>query len=107
VAPVTYGAGIQNKVLEALACGTPVVASPQAVSALDVRPGEHLLVEDGAEAFAQAVLGLLGNAGLRARLGSAGRRYVETHHNWDGIAARLEDVYADVLREAGRVPRDA
>jgi glycosyltransferase involved in cell wall biosynthesis len=97
VVPVTYGAGIQNKVLEAMACGTPVVATPQAVSALKARPDDHLLVKDGPEAFARAVLGLLGNADLRARLGTAGRRYVEAHHDWRGVAQRLEETYQDVL----------
>ncbi|NIW43885.1 MAG: glycosyltransferase, partial [Gammaproteobacteria bacterium] len=38
-APILYGVGIQNKVLEAMACGTPVVVTPQAVSAIDVNDG--------------------------------------------------------------------
>ncbi len=99
VAPILYGAGVQNKVLEAMACGTPVVASRTAVSALDVVNGEHLSVAEGPEPFSEAILRLLDDAALRARLGIAGRRYVEQHHDWDAVVGKLEAVYEDVLRE--------
>ncbi len=95
--PVVYGAGIQNKVLEAMACGTPVVSTPQAVSALSVLPGEDLLVEQEPEAFAQAVVGLLNDPEEQRRLSTAGRCYVENHHHWNVIAGQLEDLY----RQAG------
>ncbi|BAM00830.1 glycosyltransferase family 4 protein [Caldilinea aerophila] len=93
VAPLLYGAGIQNKALEALACGTPVVATHQATAALNVVSGRELLIADGAEAFAQALLTLLADPALRARLGTAGRRFVEEHHSWDAAVARLEAIY--------------
>ncbi len=93
VAPVPYGAGIQNKVLEAMACGIPVVASPRAASAISVRSGQELVLADGAEAFAQAVLALLEDPARQAELGRAGRRYVEAHHSWTAVAGQLEDIY--------------
>jgi glycosyltransferase involved in cell wall biosynthesis len=92
-APLLYGAGIQNKALEALACGTPVVATSQATAALGVKSGQELLVADGPEAFAAGVLQLLADVDLRARLGAAGRRYVEAHHSWDVAAQSLERAY--------------
>lgn len=92
-APLLYGAGIQNKALEALACGTPVVATHQATAALDVVSGRELLIADGPEAFADAVLTLLADPALRDRLGAAGRRFVEEHHSWDAAASALEAVY--------------
>jgi polysaccharide biosynthesis protein PslH len=94
VAPMPYGAGIQNKVLEAMACGAPVVASPQAASALPADPGSDLLVASGAEAFAEAILELLDHPERREQLGRAGRGYVERCHSWDGIGAQLESIYA-------------
>jgi polysaccharide biosynthesis protein PslH len=97
VAPIAYGAGIQNKVLEAMACGTPVVATTQAVSALHVRDGEQLLIGNGAEAFARQVLRLLEDGDLRRRIGQAGRCYVEKNHDWDGIVSRLVETYAEVV----------
>jgi glycosyltransferase involved in cell wall biosynthesis len=100
VAPIQYGAGIQNKVLEALACGTPVVATPQAVAGLSLQPGVHISVGEGIEGLADAVLGLLNNAGQRRFLGKSGRWFVETNHNWRSIAGLLEDVYREARGEA-------
>jgi glycosyltransferase involved in cell wall biosynthesis len=102
VAPLRYGAGIQNKVLEALACATPVVATPQACSALQVQAERDLLMAASAEEFAHQVLRLLNDDALAAQLGAAGRRYVEQHHDWNVIAARLEAIYAACVALSGR-----
>lgn len=95
VAPILYGAGIQNKVLEAMAMGAPVVATSQAVAALDVQHDEHALIADSAESFADAVMRMLRNPGLRERVGQNGRAYVQAHHDWNDIAAQLEAIYQD------------
>ena len=92
VAPIAYGVGIQNKVLEAMACGAPVVATPQAASALQTEAGRELLLAGDAEEFAAAVLRLLQDEPLREAMGQAGRRYVEQHHSWDAIAALYEQL---------------
>ena len=99
VAPMPYGAGIQNKVLEAMACGAPVVASPQAVSALSIEPERECIVADGAEAFAHAIIELFDSPARQDSIRRAGRFYVETHHAWDEIGAQLEDIYASVLTD--------
>ena len=98
-APLTYGAGIQNKVLEAMACGTPVVATPQAVSALNAQPGSDCLIATSPNSFAQAIVQLMENEDLRSRISMAGRRYVERYHDWNNIAAQVEAIYA----EEGRI----
>jgi glycosyltransferase involved in cell wall biosynthesis len=102
--PIAYGAGIQNKVLEAMACGTPVVATPQAVAALAAVPNRDLLVAglagegkpDG-NGMAQAILSLLGDPHRQTALGAAGRAYIQTHHNWENIAAQLEGIYHAIV----------
>jgi glycosyltransferase involved in cell wall biosynthesis len=98
VAPLIYGAGIQNKVLEAMACGTPVVASTQAVSALsNLIPGKDLLIADGPAATAEEVLRLLEDPNLRNRIGTGGLAYVRRYHDWNNIAAQLESIYSNVI----------
>lgn len=102
--PLVYAAGIQNKVLEAMASETPVVASPAACEGLSARPGEHL--ESAAEPvdFARLVVRLLRDPARRARLGAGGRRYVETHHDWNWVVSRLEELYQSALARHGVRP---
>ena len=100
VAPMPYGAGIQNKVLEAMACATPVVASAQAGLALQARDGRDLVLAEGAEAFARAVLDLLAGEARRASLGRAGRRYVEEYHDWAAVGGRLVSIYDELVAQA-------
>lgn len=95
--PMRYGAGIQNKVLEAMACGTPVVTDPRSGEAIGARAGEELLTAGDDEAFAGAILELLADPALRRRLGEAGRRRVETHFSWEAAAGALERHYEDAL----------
>jgi glycosyltransferase involved in cell wall biosynthesis len=94
VVPLRYGVGIQNKVLEAMATATPVVATPQATQALAPEARAALLQANSPSAFAQAVLELLEQPQRRQQLGEAGRTYVETHHSWLNNANRLVERYA-------------
>jgi glycosyltransferase involved in cell wall biosynthesis len=96
VAPIQYGVGIQNKVLEALACATPVVATPQAVGALEALPGCELVVASSPSELSAAIVALLGDPALRDRLGQAGRAFVERCHDWRVVATRLAEIYRDV-----------
>ncbi len=97
VAPITYGAGIQNKILEAMSCGTPVVTTPHAVSALCIEPERDILVAESPERYAQAILSILENPQQRENLGRNGRIYVEQHHHWPNVAARLETIYRETI----------
>ena len=97
VAPLTYGAGIQNKVLEAMACGTPVVSTNQAIAALDVLPDRDILIADNSYDFANQVSYLLSDQSLRQDVGLAGRTYIEKNHEWGSIATRLEGIYNEVI----------
>jgi len=96
VSPLLYGAGTQYKVLEAMASGVPVVATRRVVGGLQARPGQDLLVGESADQFAQHILNLIDDPALRRRIGSAGRQYVERHHNWTGIVRGLIDIYQGV-----------
>lgn len=98
-APITYGAGIQNKVLEAMACGTPVVASPLAVSALSTQNEIDILVAEQPAQFASQLIRLMDQAETRRNFSEKAREYVSRVHSWDAIAARLEDIYTDVVND--------
>jgi polysaccharide biosynthesis protein PslH len=95
VCPVTVKVGIQNKVLEAMAMGLPVVCSRLGAEGLAAEPGQDLLVADDAAEFARHVGRLLAEPRLRDAIGRAGRRYVETHHRWGTAAGQLEALYQD------------
>jgi glycosyltransferase involved in cell wall biosynthesis len=99
VAPILYGAGIQNKLLEAMASGTPVIASPQAMAGLPAQSSESALVADGPESFAAAIVRLLGDKAARITLGQRGRCYVEEHHAWPNVVTQLEGIYRDAIAE--------
>lgn len=94
VAPLRYGAGIQNKILEAMACGTAVVTTPTAMRALKATPGRDLLVAGDAAQIAASILVLLADPARRKAIAAAGQRYVRTRHDWDAIAAQLEEIYS-------------
>lgn len=93
VVPIVYGAGVQNKVLEAMASGTPVIASPKSITALNCRDGEDLLVRESPAAFAEGILTLLQNPSFQEKLGQAGRMYVQENHSWQATIRQLEAVY--------------
>lgn len=93
VAPIVYGAGIQNKVLEAMACATPVVTSPQALLALDAVAERDLERADTPIEYAEKILQLLASTDRQQRIGSAGRAYVESHHQWRSITMNLVTLY--------------
>jgi len=97
VSPLRYAVGVQNKVLEAMAMATPVVATPAACAALGAIHGEQLLVETDAASIAAAVMRLFDDPVLAQRLAGAGRRYVTAAHDWRHVAAKLELVYRETI----------
>ena len=93
LSPMVYSAGIQNKVLEAMALGTPVAVTTQVAEALNARPGQDLLVAESAQEFAAATLRLLDDADFCATLSRNGRCYVEQAHDWEVVTERLVMIY--------------
>jgi glycosyltransferase involved in cell wall biosynthesis len=97
LSPMVYSVGIQNKVLEAMALGTPVVVAAQAAAALGTRSGRDLMVASSANEFAELTLRLMNDAELHSTLSQCGRTYVEQQHDWRVIADRLVDVYRQAI----------
>ena len=99
VVPLVYGAGIQNKILEAMACETPVVTTSKTLSSLGVTPGNEVLVADGADEFSNAVVRLLDDNRQQLEVGTAGSKYVHNHHSWTVIAKQLVTFYTETISE--------
>jgi glycosyltransferase involved in cell wall biosynthesis len=91
--------GLPNTVMEALASGTPLVATPAGGIGSVVRDGEsgRLVPERDAGALRSAITSLLRDPAERARLGAAGRTLVQTRFGWDAAAARFEAAYDRAL----------
>jgi polysaccharide biosynthesis protein PslH len=83
VAPLRIARGVQNKVLEAMGMGKPVLATPQALEGLRVNPGIDALAASSAHAFAQAACELYSDDRLCRWLGEHGRDYVAARHSWE------------------------
>jgi sugar transferase (PEP-CTERM/EpsH1 system associated) len=94
VAPLEIARGTQNKILESMAMGVPVVCSRQAVGGVDAVPGEHLLAHDDDAQCAAAVLRVLDDPAERARLAQAGRERVLSHHSWSSSMRRVDSLIA-------------
>jgi sugar transferase (PEP-CTERM/EpsH1 system associated) len=94
VAPLAIARGTQNKILEAMAMGVPVVTSPVAAGGVDAVAGEHLLVADTPQETADAILRIVESPVERQRLAEAGRARMLSHHAWAGSMKRLDAIIA-------------
>lgn len=98
VVPVRAASGMRVRILEALAHGIPVVTTTTGAEGIDAVDGEHLLIADQPQQFANAVNSLLENAGLRRRLAQNGRRLVQDKYDFRVVLPKLEQVYESVVR---------
>jgi glycosyltransferase involved in cell wall biosynthesis len=97
VAPLRLGSGTRVKILDSMAWGLPVVSTTMGVEGIDAADGQHLLVRDGAEEFAEAVVQLLTDAALWVRLRSAGGALVRERYSWDKVFAPMEDALIELI----------
>ncbi|MBM4197417.1 MAG: TIGR03087 family PEP-CTERM/XrtA system glycosyltransferase [Gammaproteobacteria bacterium] len=100
VAPLDVARGTQNKILESMALGVPVVCSTLASRGVDARPGEHLLTADSPAECASTVIEVLADRQRRRALASAGRERVLSHHSWAHSMRRM-DALLDGLHPSG------
>jgi glycosyltransferase involved in cell wall biosynthesis len=107
-APLRFGAGIQNKLLEAMSMAVPSVVSGLAADGLRTTAGDQppVVIADEDEAFAAGVVAALQRATIDARPDEAARAYVTAHFSWrrsgEDLAALIESACADRPRETAR-----
>jgi polysaccharide biosynthesis protein PslH len=94
VAPLKIARGTQNKILECMSMGIPVVSSPQAARGVQATPGEHLLVGNDHSDFAAQVLKLLADSELRDRIAASARQQLRNGHSWARSMQLLDGVLA-------------
>lgn len=100
IVPLRVGGGSRLKILEAMAMEKAVVSTAVGAEGLEVQAGENILTADTPAEFAAAVTSLFEDAGLRERLGAAGRKLVTARYEWRSLSAKLGKVWqAAVVRE--------
>lgn len=85
IAPMRSGSGMQFKILEAMACAVPVVATRIGLGDIRAKIGEEILVGDDPHEIAQLIIELLKDEKRRVAVSQAGYRYVRNNHGWDSI----------------------
>ena len=89
VAPFRIAAGIQNKILEALACGLPVVATACAAKGLEPEVAQSIRVADSPQAIAAEIVSLFADPPQARREGLEGRRLVSLYYSWRRSSEQL------------------
>ncbi|NLE76433.1 MAG: glycosyltransferase [Chloroflexi bacterium] len=96
VAPLRKGGGTRLKILEAMALGTPVVATAKAAEGLELHPGRDIAIADGPQAFAESVVALLRDDGRRYRQTLHARSTVQAFYDWSTIGQTFVDLVESV-----------
>jgi sugar transferase (PEP-CTERM/EpsH1 system associated) len=98
IVPLRVGGGTRLKVLEAMAAGVPLLSTTLGAEGIDLEPGEHALIADAPDDFAESLVQLLSDLRLARTMAAAARRLVEQKYDWKQIAPLLEPVYASLSR---------
>ena len=103
VAPIRFSAGIQNKVLEAMAAGVAVVTTSNVNEGISAHPGQEILVGDNTKELADCIVRILSDEPFRSRLRLAGRAFVEKRFSWQAAVERMRQIeeglaQADITR---------
>jgi len=103
VVPLREGGGTRIKILEAMALGTPVIATTKGAEGLEIEPEEHFLIADDPIGFARETVRLIRDEKLWRRMVTQARCLVEQRYDWGGIGQRFVDlVEATVERHKRR-----
>jgi sugar transferase (PEP-CTERM/EpsH1 system associated) len=100
VVPLRIAGGVQNKILEAMAMGLPVVGTSKAFQGIHATVTDGIRIADEPKEFARQVLMLLKDPRLRRQCSLQARRYVERYHCWEDYGAHLDQLLRKVNRDS-------
>lgn len=95
--PLRMGGGSRLKILEALAAGLPVVSTRVGAEGLHLRPGQDLVVVEGIDEMAAALVEAIRHPGPIHAMADSGRRLVRERYDWDVLADKLERVWEECV----------
>ncbi|HLJ43400.1 MAG TPA: glycosyltransferase [Candidatus Binataceae bacterium] len=108
IAPMRAGSGQLFKVMEAMACGAPLVATRLAAAGIAAESERHFLAAETPPVFARQVLRLMREPALGSRLGAEARRLLAARYGWEQSVSELEEIYRAVIeRRCGRAANQA
>lgn len=96
LAPVRSGKGTRYKVLEAMATGTPIVATPLTVEGLDLVADQHVLIASSIDDLASQTVKLLKDKSLQKKLAENGKKLIEEKYSWQAISQNLDKIYKEL-----------
>jgi glycosyltransferase involved in cell wall biosynthesis len=95
--PIRIGAGTRLKIIESLALGTPVVSTSKGAEGLEVTNGKNILIADTPSEFADAVVSVLQNSGLRESLSQEGRKLVVENYSSEIMGVNFNSLLEEVV----------
>jgi polysaccharide biosynthesis protein PslH len=97
ITPMQSGSGMQNKILEAMSCGLPVVTTSIGLGSIDAKVGDEILVADSPSDFVNTIIQLSQNKEQMQQIGIKARSFVEANHSWETGSAKIEAIYREVI----------
>lgn len=89
VGPFRLARGVQNKILQAMACGLPIVTTPLGAEGIACEDGQQLLLATEPTQFVAAIKHLLAEPVIRQQLSAAALQLIQQHYSWQGVLAPL------------------
>ncbi len=105
VTPLEIARGTQNKILEGMAMGVPVISSRTAARGVDAVVGEHILAATTADEYVAHISEIFNSEALRDKLAKAGRERVKSHHNWPRAMALFTNAIDQCIEIAHKKKR--